>query len=134
MDNEVAQLEMKVLETGVSLLQWETSRVGFHRQQFSSTPVRYDDEGYEKEITFAVSEFTSDGEDFFGVNVPKYALAFSEVSLVHEGLSSEWYLGEFSKPEFAKLYAEFVLKCMKDGLGLALAPVAELDPDPYFLP
>jgi hypothetical protein len=119
-------------------LNWETSRVGFHRQQFSSTPVRYDGEGCEKEITFAVSEFTSDEEDFFGVNVPKYGLAFKELAKGENDRdfypSSEWYLGSFPKPEFAKMFAEFTLSNMKNGLGLALAPVAELDPDQFFLP
>lgn len=119
-------------------LTWETVRVGFHRTQITSTPVTFTVDNEVKQVQFAVSEFTSDEEDFFGVNVPKYGLAFKELAKGENDPefypSSEWYLGEFSKPEFAKMFANFTLENMKNGLGLALAPVAELDPDPYFLP
>jgi hypothetical protein len=87
--------------------------IRFHSTKYQSQEVlSYEDHLNVEYISFNIKEFTSDEEDYFGVNISKYALIAQTryVSFVLEGIDERrTFLGEFCRVEHAIRFAQFVI-------------------------
>ena len=114
---------------------WTDYSRGFHGGEFTSDPIVVFDDGQEKTtLMFNVKEYTSDETDFFGVCCPKWCLEVEIVDTRKIGEMQEYDtariygLGDdFSRADFAKEFADFVVQTYKTHQSLAIMPVAVLD-------
>ena len=114
---------------------WEDYSRGFRGGEFTSTPiVVFDEDGETCTLAFTVKEYTSEDTDFFGVETAKWYLEveITDTKKVNDLREYEttvtWGLGDdFSRADFAKEFAEFVLQSYKTHQSLAVMPVAVLD-------
>jgi hypothetical protein len=114
---------------------WTDYSRGFRGGEFTSDPiVVFDEDGETCTLAFTVKEYTSEETDFFGVETAKWYLEVEIVDKKKIGDLQEyetavlWGLGDdFSRADFAKEFAEFVLQSYKTHQSLAIMPVAVLD-------
>lgn len=83
---------------------------------------------------FTVKEYTSEDTDYFGVECPKWYLEVEITDSKKIGDMQEyettvtWGLGDdFSRADYAKEFADFVVQTYKTHQSLAVLPVAVLD-------
>lgn len=104
--------------------------LGFHNKKFESGEfLAHEDEYGADYISLQIKEFTSEHEDFFGVNYSMYGLVATTryVSFVTEDVThSRTFLGEFAKVEHAIRFAHFVLNDYKEN-RFAACPVTDWD-------
>lgn len=114
---------------------WEDYSRGFRGGEFTSAPIVVFDEDDEKTtLMFTVKEYTSEDTDYFGVEVAKWYLEVEIVDTKKIGDMQEYDtartygLGDdFSRADYAKEFADFVLQTYKTHQSLAVMPVAVLD-------
>ena len=114
---------------------WTGYSRGFRGGEFTSDPiVVFDEDGETCTLAFTVKEYASEDTDFFGVETAKWYLEVEIVDKKKIGDLQEcetavlWGLGDdFSRADFAKEFADFVLQSYKTHQSLAIMPVAVLD-------
>jgi hypothetical protein len=114
---------------------WTDYSRGFRGGEFTSAPiVVFDEDGEKTTLMFTVKEYTSEDTDYFGVEVAKWYLEVEIVDTKKIGDMQEYDtartygLGDdFSRADYAKEFADFVLQSYKTHQSLAVMPVAVLD-------
>jgi hypothetical protein len=114
---------------------WTDYSRGFRGGEFTSDPiVVFDEDGETCTLAFTVKEYTSEETDFFGVETAKWHIEVEIVDKKKIGDLQEYEtaviygLGDdFSRADFAKEYAQFVVQSYKIHQSLAVMPVAILD-------
>lgn len=114
---------------------WTDYSRGFHGGEFTCNPiVVFDEDGEKTTLMFTVKEYTSEDTDYFGVECPKWYLEVEITDSKKIGDMQEyettvtWGLGDdFSRADYAKEFADFVVQTYKTHQSLAVLPVAVLD-------
>lgn len=114
---------------------WTDYSRGFRGGEFTSDSiVVFDEDGETCTLAFTVKEYTSEETDFFGAGTAKWRIEVEIVDKVKIGNLLEhettviYGLGDdFSRADFAKEFAQFVVQSYKIHQSLAVMPVAILD-------
>lgn len=120
-------------------IHWENFSRGFHGGRFTAAPVCVFDEGGEKcFLDFELQEYTSDEEDFFGVNTSAWQIIcyIRELKFVYgnKEYDSEscWCLGrDYSRKESAMEFCEYIVESYKKHQSFTCLPYCKLDPELY---
>ena len=114
---------------------WTDYSRGFRGGEFTCDPiVVFDEDGEKTTLMFTVKEYTSEHTDYFGVECPMWYLEVEitdtkKIGDMQEYDTTRTYgLGDdFSRADYAKEFADFVLQSYKTHQSLAIMPVAVLD-------
>jgi hypothetical protein len=114
---------------------WTDYSRGFRGGEFTSDSiVVFDEDGETCTLVFTVKEYTSEETDFFGAGTAKWHIEVEIVDKVKIGNLLEhettviYGLGDdFSRADFAKEFAQFVVQSYRIHQSLAVMPVAILD-------
>ena len=109
---------------------WEDFSRGFHGGRIESDEQCIFEDGGEKRLAqFAVQEYTSDEEDFFGVYVPKWEiiLTLKDIRSSEYEIESVWRIGiDYGRAEYAQEFCEYALQSIKKHGNISRLPFSEM--------
>jgi hypothetical protein len=125
---------------GEQEITWEDNSRGFHGGSFNSNEICiWEDAEYQEKsfISLEVKQYTSDREDYFGVNVDAWEiyLWIRRTKKYNEGEQeyeeeSKWLVGEeYSNAEFAKEFCQYIVYSMKKHGTICCLPFSKLVDD-----
>jgi hypothetical protein len=117
----------------VEKITWEDFSRGFHGGRIESDELCVFEDGDEKQfVQFAVQEYTSDEEDFFGVCVPKWEiiLTLTDIRSAEYKIETQWRIGiDYGRANYAQEFCDYALKSIKEHGNISRLPFSEIVED-----
>ena len=110
-------------------LVWEDFSRGFHGGRIESDEICIFEEDDEKQfVQFAVQEYTSDEEDFFGVCVPKWEIILTLRDIRAEyTYDRQWLIGkDYARANYAQEFCDYALNSIKEHGNISRLPFSEI--------
>ena len=109
---------------------WEDFSRGFHGGRIESDEQCIFEDGGEKQfVQFAVQEYTSDEEDFFGTCVPKWEiiLTLTDIREPEYEIERQYLIGRhYGRAEYAQDFCEYVVESITKYGNISRLPFSEL--------
>ena len=109
---------------------WDDLSRGFHGGRFESDEQCIFEDGGEKQfVQFAVQEYTSDEEDFFGVACPKWEiiLTLTDICEPEYKIERQYLIGrDYARANYAQDFCEYVVESITKYGNLSRLPFSEL--------